>query len=234
MVLHSNKILIVEDELRIRNLLRFYLEREGFHVEEAETGESGLDKALSFDYDLLILDVMLPGMDGIFLTSRIRQYKSTPILIVTAKASEMDVIQGFEAGADDYVTKPFSPREVVHRIKSVVRRNQGIGNDNISSQRTLKLRDFVIEEDHKLKSKGKEVFLTTKEYELLFYLASSPDKLFSRENILQNVWNYDYIVDYRTVDTHIKRIREKLDLVSPEASSMIRTVWGLGYKFKMN
>lgn len=228
----SQQILIVEDELRIRNLLRLYLEREGFQVDEATTGEGGLEKALRYDYDLLILDVMLPSMDGFFVTSRIRQYKTTPILILTAKDSEKDVIQGFESGADDYVTKPFSPREVVHRIRSVVRRRQGVNHENHTSNRRLKLRDFIVKEDHKLSSRGKEIHLTPKEYELLFYLAMSPDKLFSRENILQNVWNYDYSVDYRTVDTHIKRIREKLDDISAGSSSMIKTIWGLGYKFE--
>jgi two-component system response regulator ResD len=234
MELHSHKILIVDDELRIRNLLRLYLEREGVDVEEAITGEDGLDKALSGYYDLLVLDVMLPGMDGLFLTSKIRQYKTIPILIITAKTSEKDIIEGFEAGADDYVTKPFSPREVVHRIKRLIQRSQEMESVDTAFQRRLKLRDFVIEENHLLTSNGKEVYLTTKEYELLFYLATSPDKLFSRENILQHVWDYDYSVDYRTVDTHIKRIREKLDMISPKSSSMIRTVWGLGYKFELN
>ncbi|WP_339234074.1 response regulator transcription factor [Paenibacillus sp. FSL R5-0517] len=230
----SHKILIVDDEQRIRNLLRLYLEREGVDVEEASTGEDGLDKALSGYYDLLILDVMLPGMDGLFLTSKIRQYKTTPILMITAKASEKDIIEGFEAGADDYVIKPFSPREVVQRIKRLIQRSQGMNEDNINFQRRLKLRNFVIEENHLLTSNGREVYLTTKEYELLFYLATSPDKLFTRENILQHVWDYDYSVDYRTVDTHIMRIREKLDMISPNSSSMIRTVWGLGYKFELN
>nr|WP_154959037.1 response regulator transcription factor [Paenibacillus xylanexedens] len=234
MGIQSQQILIVEDELRIRNLLRLYLEREGFEVDEATTGEIGLEKALRYDYDLLILDVMLPSMDGFFVTSRIRQYKTTPILILTAKDSEEDVIQGFESGADDYVTKPFSPREVVHRIRSVVRRRQAGNHENLTFHRRLKLRDFILEDDHKLSSRGKEIHLTPKEYELLFYLATSPDKLFSRENILQNVWNYDYSVDYRTVDTHIKRVREKLDYISAGSSSMIKTIWGLGYKFKID
>lgn len=234
MGLQSQQILIVEDELRIRNLLRLYLEREGFEVDEATTGEIGLEKALRYDYDLLILDVMLPSMDGFFVTSRIRQYKTTPILILTAKDSEEDVIQGFESGADDYVTKPFSPREVVHRIRSVVRRRQAGNRENLIFYRRLKLRDFTLEDDHKLSSRGKEIHLTPKEYELLFYLATSPDKLFSRENILQNVWNYDYSVDYRTVDTHIKRVREKLDDISAGSSSMIKTIWGLGYKFEID
>jgi len=234
MGLQSQQILIVEDELRIRNLLRLYLEREGFEVDEATTGEIGLEKALRYDYDLLILDVMLPSMDGFFVTSRIRQYKTTPILILTAKDSEEDVIQGFESGADDYVTKPFSPREVVHRIRSVVRRRQAGNHENLTFHRRLKLRDFILEDDHKLSSRGKEIHLTPKEYELLFYLATSPDKLFSRENILQNVWNYDYSVDYRTVDTHIKRVREKLDDISAGSSSMIKTIWGLGYKFEID
>lgn len=233
-LLQSQQILIVEDELRIRNLLRLYLEKEGFLVEEAVTGEIGLEKALRYDYDLLILDVMLPGMDGFYVTSRIRQHKTTPILILTAKDSESDVIQGFEAGADDYVTKPFSPREVVHRIKSVVRRKQSASCENPTSNRRLKLRDFIVEEDHRLSSRGREIHLTPKEYDLLLYLATSPDKLFSRENILQHVWNYDYSVDYRTVDTHIKRIREKLDEISPDSSSMIKTVWGLGYKLQIH
>ena len=230
-------ILVVDDEDRIRRLLRMYLEKEGFAVDEAEDGETALVKALERDYDLLLLDVMLPGIDGTEVCERLRKTKATPIIMLTAKGEEANRVQGFEAGADDYVVKPFSPREVIYRVKAILRRSSAtafLHKDAIKSSNNIVFPHLVIEHDaHRVTAGGHEVQLTPKEYELLHYLASSPDKVFSREDLLKNVWHYDFFGDLRTVDTHVKRLREKLNRVSPEAAAMITTVWGVGYKLEV-
>ena len=230
-------ILVVDDEDRIRRLLRMYLEKEGYAVDEAEDGETALIKALERDYDLLLLDVMLPGIDGTEVCQRLRKTKATPVIMLTAKGEEANRVQGFEAGADDYVVKPFSPREVIYRVKAILRRSSAtafLHKDAIKSSNNIVFPHLVIEHDaHRVTAGGHEVQLTPKEYELLHYLASSPDKVFSREDLLKNVWHYDFFGDLRTVDTHVKRLREKLNRVSPEAAAMITTVWGVGYKLEV-
>ncbi|MEI7024591.1 response regulator transcription factor [Paenibacillus sp. y28] len=229
-------ILVVDDEERIRRLLRMYLEKEGYIIEEAEDGEIALQKASVSDFDLILLDIMLPGMDGIEVCAKLRQVKATPVIMLTAKGEEANRVQGFEVGADDYVVKPFSPREVIYRVKAILRRSsvtayltkdQGISNNIVFPH-------LVIEHDaHRVTAGGHEIALTPKEYELLHYLAVSPDKVFSREDLLKDVWNYEFFGDLRTVDTHVKRLREKLNKVSPEAAAMITTVWGVGYKLEV-
>jgi two-component system response regulator ResD len=231
------KILVVDDEERIRRLLRMYLEKEGYMIEEAEDGETALDKAIENNYDLLILDVMMPGMDGIEVCERLRQTKSTPVLMLTAKGEEANRVQGFEAGVDDYVVKPFSPREVIYRVKAILRRASATAylSQDVKASNNIVFPHLVIEHDaHRVTANGVEVTLTPKEYELLHYLASTPDKVYSREELLKDVWNYDFFGDLRTVDTHVKRLREKLNRVSPEAAAMINTVWGVGYKFEVS
>ncbi|WP_442601140.1 response regulator transcription factor [Paenibacillus sp. KN14-4R] len=229
-------ILVVDDEERIRRLLRMYLEKEGYTIEEAEDGESALEMATQTDYDLIMLDVMMPGIDGIEVCSRLRQVKSTPVIMLTAKGEETNRVQGFEVGADDYVVKPFSPREVIYRVKAILRRSSAtafLAKETYSSNNIV-FSQLVIEHDaHRVTAGGQEVALTPKEYELLHYLAISPDKVFSREELLKDVWNYEFFGDLRTVDTHVKRLREKLNKVSPEAASMITTVWGVGYKLEV-
>lgn len=232
----SYLILVVDDEERIRRLLRMYLEKEGYQIEEAEDGEAALAKATEKDYDLILLDIMLPGIDGIEVCTMLRQIKSTPIIMLTAKGEEVNRVQGFEVGADDYVVKPFSPREVIYRVKAILRRSSATAylskDDNVSNN--IVFPHLIIEHDaHRVTAGGQEVGLTPKEYELLHYLAISPDKVFSREDLLKNVWNYEFFGDLRTVDTHVKRLREKLNKVSPEASAMITTVWGVGYKLEV-
>lgn len=231
----QQRILVVDDEERIRRLLRMYLEKEGFSIEEAENGELALALALQQDYDLILLDVMLPGMDGIEVCSRIRQVKATPILMLTAKGEEANRVQGFESGADDYVVKPFSPREIIYRVKAILRRSSVTAYlSREKSSNNIVFPNLVIEHDaHRVTAGGKEVNLTPKEYELLHYLASSPDKVFTREELLKDVWNYEFFGDLRTVDTHVKRLREKLNKASPEAAAMITTVWGVGYKLEV-
>ncbi|MDG0789703.1 response regulator transcription factor [Cohnella ginsengisoli] len=232
----GNRILVVDDEERIRRLLRMYLEKEGYVIEEAEDGETALRLALQEEYDLIVLDLMLPGIDGMEVCSRLRQSKATPVIMLTAKGEEVNRVQGFEAGADDYVVKPFSPREVIFRIKAILRRSSATAflSKELNTSNNIVFPHLVIEHDaHRVTAGGQEVNLTPKEYELLHYLASSPDKVFSREDLLKDVWNYDFFGDLRTVDTHVKRLREKLNRVSTEAAAMITTVWGVGYKLEV-
>lgn len=230
-------ILVVDDEERIRRLLRMYLEREGFEIDEAADGETALKMALEKDYDCVMLDLMMPGMDGIEVCQKLREKKSTPVIMITAKGEEANRIQGFEAGTDDYVVKPFSPREVVHRVKAVLRRSSSTAFLDIEqeSSNVLVFPHLTIDHDaHRVNADGMEVNLTPKEYELLLYLANSPNKVFSREELLKDVWQYEFFGDLRTVDTHIKRLREKLNKVSPKAAAMISTVWGVGYKLEVS
>ncbi|SDB91616.1 two-component system, OmpR family, response regulator ResD [Pelagirhabdus alkalitolerans] len=230
-------ILVVEDEDRIRRLLKMYLERENFIIDEVDNGTDGLKKATENDYSLIILDLMLPGMNGIEVSKKLRETLSTPILMLTAKGEESDRIEGFESGADDYVVKPFSPREVVLRVKALLRRSntetpilQTKPDTNV-----LIFDHLTIENDaHRVLADGKEVVLTPKEYELLYFLASHQDRVFDREHLLKEVWKYEFFGDLRTVDTHVKRLREKLSKVSIEAAEMIVTVWGVGYKFEVD
>ncbi|MEY4479997.1 MAG: hypothetical protein RLZZ267_675 [Bacillota bacterium] len=230
-------ILVVDDEERIRRLLKMYLEKEGFTIDEAEDGESALQLAVDNEYDLILLDVMLPGIDGTEVCSRLRQVKTTPVIMLTAKGEETNRVQGFESGADDYVVKPFSPREVIYRVKAILRRSNMIvsSTGKTASDHDLIFNYLKIENDaHRVTAGGREVQLTPKEYELLHYLASSPDKVFSREDLLKDVWNYEFFGDLRTVDTHVKRLREKLNKASEDAAAMITTVWGVGYKLEVH
>ncbi len=231
------KILVVDDEERIRRLLKMYLEREDFIVEEAEDGDSALAKAFESEYDVILLDLMMPGKDGMEVCKELREKKATPVIMLTAKGEEINRVQGFEAGTDDYIVKPFSPREVVLRVKALLRRSTTatfVQNDNASKD-VIVFPSLTIDHDaHRVLADGKEVSLTPKEYELLFFLAKSPDKVFDRELLLKEVWHYEFFGDLRTVDTHVKRLREKLNKVSEEAAAMIVTVWGVGYKFEVN
>lgn len=230
------RILVVDDEERIRRLLRMYLEREGYIIDEAENGEQALEKAVALDYDCILLDLMMPGMDGIEVCTRLREKKSTPVIMITAKGEEANRVQGFEVGTDDYIVKPFSPREVVFRVKAVIRRSSSTAFLKIEqgSNNAIVFPNLTIDNDaHRVLANGREINLTPKEYELLLYLASTPNKVYSREQLLKDVWNYEFFGDLRTVDTHIKRLREKLNKVSPEAAAMISTVWGVGYKLEV-
>lgn len=230
------KILVVDDEERIRRLLKMYLERENYIIEEAEDGATALSKAIANDYDIILLDLMMPGKDGIEVCRELREKKATPIIMLTAKGEEVNRVQGFEVGTDDYIVKPFSPREVVLRVKALLRRASK--TTYIQTETTTKdvivFPHLTIDHDaHRVMADGKEVSLTPKEYELLYFLAKSPDKVFDREQLLKEVWHYEFFGDLRTVDTHVKRLREKLNKVSEQAAKMIVTVWGVGYKFEV-
>lgn len=230
-------ILVVDDEERIRRLIRMYLEREDFIIDEAEDGKQALELALSNDYDLILLDIMMPEMDGIQVCEELRKEKTTPVIMLTAKGEESNRVQGFEVGADDYIVKPFSPREVVLRVKAVLRRvsDTTYTKSNKSTKNLIVFPHLTIDLDaYRVTTNGKEVNLTPKEYELLCFLAQSPDKVFKREDLLREVWHYEFFGDLRTVDTHVKRLREKLNSASKEAAKMIVTVWGVGYKLEVD
>lgn len=233
----TTKILVVDDEERIRRLVRMYLEREDYLVEEADNGNDALDQALENDFDVILLDLMMPEMDGIEVCQELRKEKATPIIMLTAKGEESNRVQGFEVGADDYVVKPFSPREVILRVKALLRRSSAkeFSRSDTKTEDILVYPPLTIEYDaHRVTADGEEVNLTPKEYELLCFLAQSPDKVFNREQLLKEVWQYEFFGDLRTVDTHVKRLREKLSNVSKEAAKMIVTVWGVGYKFEVD
>ena len=230
------KILVVDDEERIRRLLKMYLEREDYVIEEAEDGNQALSMALENDYDCILLDLMMPGKDGIEVCRELREKKATPVIMLTAKGEEVNRVQGFEVGTDDYIVKPFSPREVVLRVKALLRRS----SQTTFVQTEPLTKDIIVfphltidNDAHRVLADGQEVSLTPKEYELLFFLAKSPDKVFDREHLLKEVWHYEFFGDLRTVDTHVKRLREKLNKVSEHAAKMIITVWGVGYKFEV-
>ncbi|WP_044896475.1 response regulator transcription factor [Bacillus alveayuensis] len=229
-------VLVVDDEERIRRLLKMYLEREEYNIEEAENGDEALEMALNKDYDLIILDIMMPGIDGVEVCKQLREKKATPVIMLTAKGEEANRVQGLEAGADDYIVKPFSPREVVLRVKAILRRSSQTSylKTDTTAKNIIVFPHLTIDDDaHRVTADGKEVNLTPKEYELLYFLARTPDKVYDREKLLKEVWHYEFFGDLRTVDTHVKRLREKLNKVSPEAAKMIVTVWGVGYKFEV-
>ncbi|MGV2938390.1 response regulator [Mesobacillus sp. LC4] len=230
------KILVVDDEERIRRLLKMYLERENYIIDEAEDGNEALAKSLANDYDVILLDLMMPGKDGIEVCRDLREKKSTPVIMLTAKGEEVNRVQGFEVGTDDYIVKPFSPREVVLRVKAMLRRSSSTSylQTETSAKDVIVFPHLTIDNDaHRVLADGKEVSLTPKEYELLYFLAKAPDKVFDREQLLKEVWHYEFFGDLRTVDTHVKRLREKLNKVSEQAAKMIVTVWGVGYKFEV-
>jgi len=230
------KILIVDDEERIRRLLKMYLERENYIIDEAEDGNEALTKATANDYDVILLDLMMPGKDGIEVCRELREKKATPVIMLTAKGEEVNRVQGFEVGTDDYIVKPFSPREVVLRVKALLRRSSKTSylHTETTAKDVIVFPHLTIDNDaHRVLADGKEVSLTPKEYELLYFLAKSPDKVFDREQLLKEVWHYEFFGDLRTVDTHVKRLREKLNKVSEQAARMIVTVWGVGYKFEV-
>ena len=229
----TNEILIVDDEDRIRRLLKLYLERESFEIHEARDGKEAYELALENNYACILLDLMLPEMDGIEVASK---HKDTPIIMLTAKGEETNRVEGFESGADDYIVKPFSPREVVLRVKALLRRTQTANTEQSEphARDIIEFSHLVIDNDaHRVLADDQQVNLTPKEYELLIYLAKTPNKVFDREQLLKEVWHYEFYGDLRTVDTHVKRLREKLNRVSSDAAQMIQTVWGVGYKFEV-
>ncbi len=227
------KILIVEDTTGIAELERDYLEANGFEVELVGDGNSGLKKALDNDYALIILDIMLPGMDGFQVCREIRTKKNTPILIVSAKQEEIDKVRGLGLGADDYLTKPFSPNELVARAKAHISRFERLTGDNARpTQKTLRFGHLEIQlEAHRVLLDEEEIILTNREFELLAFLAENPGIVFSKDRLLERVWGFEAVGDTATVTVHVNRIREKIE-PNPNKPIYIETVWGAGYRFK--
>ena len=224
----SQKVLVVEDDNNIAELLRLYLQKDGFEVSHAADGGKAVEMAKEIQPDLVLLDIMLPVMDGWAVCSKIRETDKTPIIMLTAKGETIDKVAGLEMGADDYIVKPFEMKELLARVHAVLRR---LGGDEVKARR-LTFDGLVIDLDsYELEVKGKRVDTPPKELELLFHLASSPNRVFTRNQLLDEVWGFDYFGDSRTVDVHIKRLREKLEGVSEQWS--LKTVWGVGYKFEV-
>lgn len=227
------KILIVDDDRNICELLRLYLEKEGYETHLAHDGETAVNMHNEMDIDLVLLDVMMPHVDGWEACRRIRAKKNTPIIMLTAKGETFDKVLGLELGADDYIVKPFDTKEVVARIKAVLRRTgREIPKKEESSEGELVFDNLVVNiTKYELKVNGEVVDAPPKEMELLYYLAKNSNKVFTRDALLDEVWGFEYYGDSRTIDVHIKRLREKLEGVSTKWS--LKTVWGVGYKFEV-
>ena len=226
----AKAILVVEDDKNIADLLQLYLEKEGYAVTLAADGGQGLTKFRAISPDLVLLDIMMPVMDGYELCRVIRAESQTPVIMLTAKAETDDKIAGLRSGADDYITKPFEMREVLARVEAVLRRSAQ--PEKVADSRRLVFDKLVIDmEAFELVVNNQKVDAPPKEMELLFFLASSPNRVFTRNQLLDEVWGFDYFGDSRTVDVHIKRLREKLENISPAWN--LKTVWGVGYKFEV-
>ncbi len=226
----AKTVLIVEDDRNIADLLRLYLEKEGYVTAIADDGGAGVEMFRKVQPDLVLLDIMLPVMDGWGVLQTIRKESSAPVIMLTAKGELNDKVSGLKMGADDYITKPFEMKEVLARVEAVLRR--GSSEEEKNNGRRLEFDKLVIDLDaFELIVDGKKVDTPPKEMELLFHLASSPNRVYTRNQLLDEVWGFDYFGDSRTVDVHIKRLREKLEGVSEQWS--LKTVWGVGYKFEV-
>ncbi|MGE4485975.1 MAG: response regulator [Oscillospiraceae bacterium] len=225
----AKKILVIEDDVNIAELLRLYLEKEGFEVSIAPDGGKGVSEFERFKPDLVLLDIMLPVMDGWSVCREIRATSKVPIIMLTAKGETFDKVTGLEMGADDYIVKPFEVKELIARIHAVMRR---ICGEDEKAEKKLVFDKLIINMDSfELIIDGKKVEAPPKEMELLFHLASSPNRVYTRNQLLDEVWGFDYFGDSRTVDVHVKRLREKLENVSDKWA--LKTVWGVGYKFEL-
>lgn len=227
------KILIVEDEQSIAELERDYLEISGYVVDIENTGDEGLKKALAIEYDLIILDLMLPGLDGFEICKQIRNEKDIPIIMVSAKKEDIDKVRGLGIGADDYITKPFSPSELVARVKAHLSRYERLISSNENRKDEIKIRGLFIDKNsRRVYVNENEVILTTKEFDILTYLALNPNIVFSKEELFENIWDMDSLGDIATVTVHIRKIREKIE-ADPSNPQYIETIWGAGYRFKI-
>ena len=226
------RILIIEDELSIAELERDYLEVNGYESDIATTGEEGLRKAMTNTYSLILLDLMLPGIDGFELCKQLRETLDIPILMVTARKEDIDKIRGFDRGADDYIVKPFNPNELVARVKAHISRYDRLTNLG-QKQIDIQIKGLIIHSDsRRVLLNGKEKTFTAKEFDLLKFLATNPNIVFSKDHLFERVWGYDSIGDTTTVTVHIRKIREKIE-EDPSNPQFIETIWGVGYRFKM-
>ena len=228
-----SKILIVEDEIAIAELEKDYLELSGFEVEVEHDGMTGLARALAEEFDLFILDLMLPGIDGFEICKQIREKKNTPILMVSAKKDDIDKIRGLGLGADDYVTKPFSPSELVARVKAHMARYNRLIGSNVVENDTIEIRGIKIDKTaRRVWINEEEKQFTTKEFDLLTFLAENPNHVYTKEELFREIWDMESIGDIATVTVHIKKIREKIEMDTSKPQ-YIETIWGVGYRFKL-
>ena len=228
-----SKILIIEDEDAIAELEKDYLELSGFEVDIKNNGTEGLKAALGMDYDLIILDLMLPGIDGFDICKRVREEKNTPIIMVSAKKEDIDKIRGLGLGADDYMTKPFSPSELVARVKAHLARYEHLVGSAQHKNDVIEIRGLKIDKTaRRVFVNGEEKAFTTKEFDLLTFLAENPNHVFTKEELFNRIWNMDSIGDIATVTVHIKKIREKIE-VNTSKPQYIETIWGVGYRFRI-
>ncbi|WP_066644581.1 response regulator transcription factor [Christensenella timonensis] len=222
----NQNILIIDDDKNIREVVKLYLRKEGYEVTEAADGAIGFDLFMGRPYDLVLLDIMMPVQDGIETMKKIREKSNIPVIMLTAKGDTFDKVLSLELGADDYVVKPFDPKELVARVKAVIRRSTQEEKTDVLEYTDLKI-DI---QNYQVIYRGKELQMPPKEIELLHFLAARPNKVFTRDQLLEQVWGFEYFGDSRTVDVHIKRLREKFDDNEPW---QIKTVWGVGYKFEV-
>lgn len=229
-----SKVLIIEDEQSIAELEKDYLELYAFEVSIENDGKKGLDQAILENYDIVIVDLMLPSIDGFEICKRIREIKDIPILVVSAKKEDIDKIRGLELGADDYITKPFSPSELVARVKAHLSRYERLrGTGTGQENEFIEIRGIKIDKTaRRVFVNGEEKILTTKEFDLLAFLAGNPNRVFTKEELFKEIWNMDSFGDIATVTVHIKKIREKIELNTAKPQ-YIETIWGVGYRFKV-
>lgn len=228
-----SKVLIIEDEVAIADLEKDYLELSGFRVEIENNGNQGLARALSEEFDMFILDLMLPGVDGFEICKKIRENKNIPILMVSAKKDDIDKIRGLGLGADDYITKPFSPSELVARVKAHLSRYERLINSSVQENDVIEIRGLKIDKTaRRVWVNEEEKQFTTKEFDLLTFLAQNPNRVFSKEELFSQIWDLESVGDIATVTVHIKKIREKIEL-STTKPQYIETIWGVGYRFKV-
>ncbi|MBR5577824.1 MAG: response regulator transcription factor, partial [Lachnospiraceae bacterium] len=228
-----SKILIIEDEVAIADLEKDYLELSGFKVEMEHTGDGGLKRALNEDFNLVVLDLMLPGIDGFEVCKKIRENKDIPVIMVSAKKDDIDKIHGLGLGADDYMTKPFSPSELVARVKAHLARYERLVNTNTRTNDIIEIRGIRIDKTaRRVYIDGEEKNFTTKEFDLLTFLAENPNHVYTKEELFREIWDMDSVGDIATVTVHIKKIREKIE-VGASKPQYIETIWGVGYRFKV-
>lgn len=228
----AKKVLIIEDEVSISDIIKFNLLKEGYEIETAYNGEEGLKKALNLNFDLILLDIMLPHIDGFQVCRKIRESSNVPIIMLTAKEEEVDKVLGLELGADDYITKPFGMRELIARIKANIRRTEFSSDSNDSHSKITNYGNITIDmTKYEVRKNEKPLELTLREFELLKYLAEQENQVFSREQLLEEVWGYEYYGDIRTVDVTIRRLREKVE-DDPGEPKYIMTKRGIGYYFR--
>jgi len=227
-MINKTKVLVIDDDVNICEVIRLYMEKEGFEVLPVYNGRKAVEEFSKFTPNIVILDIMLPGADGWQVCREIRKISNIPIIMLSAKGETFDKVLGLELGSDDYIVKPFEPKELVARVKAVLRRYE---RKDLDTEEVVFPNLVINKSNYTVKIYGNETELPPKELELLFFLASNPNKVFTREQLLEHVWGFDFYGDSRTVDVHVKRLREKLDIQNP--IWQLKTVWGVGYKFEV-